>query len=37
MDYLHFKECGLDNVYLVNGYRFGQTGNGEEVLGDSGS
>jgi len=32
MDYLHFKECGLDNVYLINGYRFGQTGNGEEVL-----
>lgn len=32
MDNLHFKECGLDNVYLVNGYHYGQTGNGEEVL-----
>lgn len=29
---LHFTECGLDNVYLVNGFHFGQTGNGEEVL-----
>ena len=29
---LHFTDCGLDNVYLVNGFHFGQTGNGEEVL-----
>lgn len=29
---LHFTECGLDNVYLVNGFHWGQTGNGEEVL-----
>ena len=29
---LHFTDCGLDNVYLVNGFHYGQTGNGEEVL-----
>ncbi|PJK07969.1 transcriptional regulator [Lysobacteraceae bacterium NML95-0200] len=31
-DALHFTECGLDNVYLMNGFRYGQTSNGEEVL-----
>lgn len=29
---LHFPTCGLDNVYLLNGYHYGRTGNGEEVL-----
>lgn len=29
---LHFTACGLDNVYLVNGFHYGRTGNGEEVV-----
>lgn len=29
---IRYQDCGLDNVYLVNGYRYGTVTSGEEVL-----
>lgn len=29
---IRYEGCGLDNVYLVNGYRYGIVTSGEEVL-----
>jgi putative transcriptional regulator len=29
---IRYQGCGLDNVYLVNGYKYGSLTSGEEVL-----
>lgn len=31
-EYYHYTECGLDNIYLVNGFKITKTRNGDEEL-----
>lgn len=31
-DYYHYTECGLDNIYLVNGFKITKTENHEEIF-----
>ncbi len=31
MEKYHYRECGLDNVYLVNGFRYSETPHGRAV------
>ena len=31
-DMLHYKECGLDNIWLANGFQFVETDHGEGVM-----
>lgn len=32
MSTYHYTECGLDNIYLVNGYKISKSKNGEEQI-----
>ncbi len=31
-EYYHYTECGLDNIYLVNGFKITKMSNGDEEL-----